>query len=105
MALLPTATHVHRLLEAAEGDIGRLVDRANWTGQDRDAQLASIGALAETSHAKCTARADGSLDTDDFRQDHPTPSTRRPKTCHHPTSTSPGLSPASYSPQSMWPMR
>ena len=31
MALLPTATHVHQLLEAAEGDIGLLVDLANWT--------------------------------------------------------------------------
>jgi len=68
MALLPTATHVHQLLEAAEGDIGLLVDLANWTGPDRDAQLASIGGLAETSHAKCTTKADGSLDTDDFRR-------------------------------------
>ena len=32
------------------------------------AQLASIGALAETSHAKCTAKPSGSLDTDDFRR-------------------------------------
>jgi sugar phosphate isomerase/epimerase len=68
MALLPTATHVHQLLEATAGDIGLLVDLANWTGPDRDAQLASIAALAETSHAKCTVKADGSLDTDDFRR-------------------------------------
>lgn len=44
------------------------MDLANWTGTDRDAQLASIGALAETSHAKCTTKQDGSLDTDDFRR-------------------------------------
>jgi sugar phosphate isomerase/epimerase len=68
MALLPTSTHVHRLLEATAGDIGLLVDLANWAGPDRDTQLASIGAFAETSHAKCTTRADGSLDTDDFRR-------------------------------------
>ena len=68
MALLPTATHVHQFLEAAEGDIGLLVDLANWTGPDRDARLASIGGLAETSHAKCTTRVDGSLDTDDFHR-------------------------------------
>lgn len=68
MALLPTATHAHQLLEAAQGDIGLLVDLANWTGPDRDAQLASIGGLAETSHAKCTTKADGRLDTDDFRR-------------------------------------
>ena len=68
MALLRTATHVHQLLEAAAGEIGLLVDLANWTGPDRDSQLASIGAVAETSHAKCTSKADGSLDTDDFRR-------------------------------------
>jgi hypothetical protein len=68
MALLPTATHVHQLLEAAAGEIGLLVDLANWTGPDCDTQLASIGALAETSHAKCTMKADGGLDTDDFRR-------------------------------------
>jgi hypothetical protein len=45
MALLPTAPHVHQLLEAAAGEIGLLVDLANWTGADRDAQLASIGPL------------------------------------------------------------
>jgi sugar phosphate isomerase/epimerase len=68
MALLPTATHVSQLLEAAAGEIGLLVDLANWTGPDRDAELATIGALAETSHAKCTTKADGSLDTEDFRR-------------------------------------
>ena len=61
-------TPQHQLLEAAEGDVGPLVDLANWTGPDRDAQLASIGGIAETSHAKCTTKADGSLDTDDFRR-------------------------------------
>lgn len=68
MALLPTAHHVHQLLEATEGAVGLLVDLANWTGTDRDAQLASIGAVAETSHAKCMTKADGSLDTEDFHR-------------------------------------
>jgi sugar phosphate isomerase/epimerase len=66
MALLPNATSVHQLMDAMAGEVGLLVDLANWTGPDRDAQLASIGGLAETSHAKCTVKADGSLDTDDF---------------------------------------
>ncbi len=66
MALLPNATSVHQLMDAAAGEFGLLVDLANWTGPDRDTQLASIGGLAETSHAKCMVKPDGSLDTDDF---------------------------------------
>lgn len=66
MALLPNATSVHQLMDAAAGEFGLLVDLANWTGADRDVQLASIGGLAETSHAKCTVKPDGSLDTEDF---------------------------------------
>jgi sugar phosphate isomerase/epimerase len=68
MALLPTASDVHQLLDATYGEIGLLIDLANWTGPDRDVQLSSIAALAETSHAKCMTRPDGSLDTDDFRR-------------------------------------
>lgn len=67
MALLPSATEVRQLLDATGGEVGLLVDLANWTGADRDRQLAEIGGLAETSHAKCRSRADGSLDTDDYR--------------------------------------
>jgi sugar phosphate isomerase/epimerase len=68
MALLPTATQVHEVLDACEGEVGLLVDLANWTGPDRDAQLASIGGRAETSHAKCRTTADGELDVEDYRR-------------------------------------
>lgn len=68
MALLPTAAEVHLLLDACEGEVGLLVDLANWTGPDRDVQLASIGGRAETSHAKCRTTADGALDVDDYRR-------------------------------------
>jgi sugar phosphate isomerase/epimerase len=68
MALLPDAASVHELMDAASGEVGLLVDLANWTGPDRDTQLASIGGLAETSHAKCVVKPDGTLDTDDFRR-------------------------------------
>ncbi|HET7724405.1 MAG TPA: sugar phosphate isomerase/epimerase [Propionibacteriaceae bacterium] len=68
MALLPTATEVNLLLDACEGEVGLLVDLANWTGPDRDTQLASIGGRAETSHAKCRTTPDGTLDVDDYRR-------------------------------------
>ncbi|HSN10556.1 MAG TPA: TIM barrel protein [Propionibacteriaceae bacterium] len=68
MALLPTAVEVHHLLDACEGEVGLLVDLANWTGPDRDVQLASIGGRAETSHAKCRTTGDGALDVDDYRR-------------------------------------
>ncbi len=68
MALLPSAAEVHRVLDAADGEVGLLVDLANWTGGDRDAQLASIGGRAETSHAKCRTTADGALDLEDYRR-------------------------------------
>ncbi len=68
MALLPNADSVHQLMDATAGEVGLLVDLANWTGPDRDSELASIGGLAETSHAKCMVKPDCSLDTDDFRR-------------------------------------
>ncbi len=66
MALLPNAASVHQLLDGAAGEVGLLVDLANWTGADPDSQLAAIGGLAETSDAKCRVKPDGSLDTQDF---------------------------------------
>ncbi|MBA8795917.1 sugar phosphate isomerase/epimerase [Friedmanniella endophytica] len=67
MALLPSAAEVVRLLETAGDGVGLLVDLANWTVPDRDAQLARIGGLAETSHAKCRTTPDGALDTENYR--------------------------------------
>jgi sugar phosphate isomerase/epimerase len=68
MALLPSAVEVHQLLDAASGEIGLLVDLGNWKGPDRDSQLASIGGVAETCHAKCATSADGVLEVDDYRR-------------------------------------
>ncbi|MFC7375141.1 sugar phosphate isomerase/epimerase family protein [Brachybacterium sp. GCM10030268] len=66
--LLASADDVHALLDAAGGSIGLLVDLDNWKIPDREAQLASIGGLAETSHAKCPTTAEGALDTEDYRR-------------------------------------
>lgn len=67
-ALLPTAADVHHLLDAAGGEVGLLVDLDNWKGAERDADLASVGGLAETSHAKCPTAPDHSLDLESYRR-------------------------------------
>jgi sugar phosphate isomerase/epimerase len=67
LALTPDAASVHQLLDAAEGSVGLLVDLANWKGDDRYQQLASIAPLAETSHAKCHFGTTGP-DADDYRR-------------------------------------
>lgn len=66
-ALTPDAMSVHCLLDAAGGSVGLLIDLANWKGEDRHEQLASIAPLAETSHAKCRFDAAG-LDAEDYRR-------------------------------------
>jgi hypothetical protein len=70
MALLPSAAEVHTVLEAAEGEVGLLIDLGNWTGPDKYDQLASIAPLAETCHAKCHTLPDqdAALDTEDYRR-------------------------------------
>ena len=67
LALTPDATSVHQLLDAAGGSVGLLIDLANWKGDDRYEQLASIAPLAETSHAKCHFDTAGP-DTADYRR-------------------------------------
>ena len=67
-ALLPTAAAVHSLLDAAGGQVGLLVDLANWNGADLEAELAAIGGMAETCHAKCRSSADGTLQVDGYRR-------------------------------------
>jgi sugar phosphate isomerase/epimerase len=67
LALTPDASSVHQLLEAADGSVGLLIDLANWKGEDRYRQLASIAPLAETSHAKCHFDTAGP-DADDYRR-------------------------------------
>ncbi len=66
--LLPSATQVRQVLEAADGEVGLLVDLGNWTGPDKYAQLAAVAALAETAHAKCHTGPAGALDVEDFRR-------------------------------------
>jgi sugar phosphate isomerase/epimerase len=70
MSLLPSPTEVHQVLDGTDGTVGLLIDLGNWTGPDKYDQLASIGSLAETCHAKChTLPGDGApLDTEDYRR-------------------------------------
>ena len=42
-----------RLLAAAGGNVGRVIDTGNWRGPKRLAELARIAPRAETCHAKC----------------------------------------------------
>lgn len=65
--MTPDAASVHQLLDAADGSVGLLIDLANWKGDDRYEQLASIAPLAETSHAKCHFDTAGP-DADDYRR-------------------------------------
>ena len=68
LALLPTAADVRAVLDAAAGDVGLLVDLGNWKGSGKYDELAAIGGLAETSHAKCGTLDDGTLDEVDYRR-------------------------------------
>lgn len=67
LALLPSATEVHRVLADTDGTVGLLIDLGNWTGPDKYDQLASIAPLAETCHAKCHSSG-LNLDAEDYRR-------------------------------------
>lgn len=67
LALLPTAGHVHQLLDRTDDTVGLLVDLGNWRGPDKYADLHSVGGRAETCHAKCHTDPGGRLDTSDYR--------------------------------------
>jgi sugar phosphate isomerase/epimerase len=64
-ALTPGAAEVHAVLDAADGQIGFLIDLGNWRGPDKYQQLAQVAARAETCHAKCHFEA-GAPDSADY---------------------------------------
>ena len=65
--MTPDASSVRAVLEAAEGEIGLLIDLGNWTGPGKYEELEGIAPLAESCHAKCHFTADGP-DERDFRR-------------------------------------
>ena len=67
LEMTPDASSVRAVLEAAEGEIGLLIDLGNWTGPGKYGELAAIAPLAESCHAKCHFTADGP-DERDFRR-------------------------------------
>lgn len=53
MEMTPDAESVHAVLDAADGQIGLLIDLGNWHGAGKFAELGEIATLAESCHAKC----------------------------------------------------
>ena len=66
-ALLPNAAAVNHLLDRTEGQVGFLIDLANWTGPGMYDELAAVGGRAETCQAKVTSDDTGMIDEADFR--------------------------------------
>ncbi|MBW4042719.1 MAG: sugar phosphate isomerase/epimerase [Acidobacteria bacterium] len=67
--LLSTPDAVLRFLEETQGDVGLLIDLGNWSGPSKYDDLARIAPFAETCHAKCHTKPDGSaLDAADYRR-------------------------------------
>jgi sugar phosphate isomerase/epimerase len=60
-------SEVHTILDAADGQVGLLIDLGNWKGSDKYDNLAAVAPRAETCHAKCHFSADGP-DHADFRR-------------------------------------
>lgn len=67
-ALLPHAAAVNELLDQLDGQVGFLVDLANWTGDTKYSELAAVAPRAETCQAKVRAHDDGTLDLEDYRR-------------------------------------
>lgn len=67
-ALLPDAAAVDRVLDAAQGRVGFLVDLGNWKGPGKYDQLVAVAGRAETCQAKVTTDPDGAIDEADFRR-------------------------------------
>ncbi len=67
LEMTPDAESVLAVLEAADDQLGLLVDLGNWRGPDKYAELEKIAGLAESCHAKCFFDAKGPDETD-FRQ-------------------------------------
>ncbi len=57
---------VDAILDAADGQVGLLIDLGNWKGPDKYDHLAAVAPRAETCHAKCHF-VDGGPHHDDFR--------------------------------------
>ena len=62
--LLSTPDYVHQVLDAV--DIGLLADFGNWGGAAKYDNLAAILPLAESCHAKCSFKADGQPNSEDY---------------------------------------
>jgi sugar phosphate isomerase/epimerase len=67
LEMTPDASSVKAVLDAAEGEVGLLIDLGNWSGLGKYEELEAIAALAESCHAKCHFTADGP-DESDFRR-------------------------------------
>jgi sugar phosphate isomerase/epimerase len=67
LGLLPDADAVLALLAETGGAVGLLIDLGNWSGPDKEDQLARIAPLAETCHAKCRFTENGP-DAEDYRR-------------------------------------
>ena len=61
------AAAVLGVLDAAGPGIGLCADFGNFKGPDKHADLALVMPRATSLHAKCIARADGTLDWEEFR--------------------------------------
>jgi len=66
LAMLDTPEQVLDLLDQCGDAIGLNVDLGNWSGPNNEAWIEKIAGRAETCHAKCDVRDDGTLDTHSF---------------------------------------
>lgn len=57
-------SEVHAILDAADGQVGLLIDLGNWKGPDKYDNLAAVAPRAETCHAKCHFGTDGPDEAD-----------------------------------------
>ncbi|MFZ4896504.1 sugar phosphate isomerase/epimerase family protein [Plantibacter sp. Mn2098] len=65
--LLSSPSAVLDLLDQCGGDVGLLIDLANWDGVNKQAQLEQIAFQAETCHAKANF-GPGGLDISEFKE-------------------------------------
>lgn len=66
LAMLDTPEQVLALLDLCGDAIGLNVDLGNWPGPNNCPWIEQIAGRAETCHAKCDVRDDGTLDTHTF---------------------------------------
>jgi len=66
LAMLDTPTQILGLLDLCGDVIGLNVDLGNWSGPENCDWIETIAGRAETCHAKCEVKDDGTLDTRTF---------------------------------------